>query len=170
MNNVTDFNPESASLTARLHSAINDRSNMRHLLVCLVGVLICVGVQMVQSASLTSRPSEQDSVLLGRHLAYLALSLSLCLGCVQHLCRMAAASVMASVCGTAVSADHPAGAWHRQSHQWSATLAAICGAFPAAFGTRKNRDAHPGGIDAGQIAEHIRIWIEDRSRNSACQF
>ena len=76
MNNVTDFNPESATLTARLRSAINDRSNMRHLLVCLVGVLICLGVQMVQSASLTSRPSEQDTVLLGRHLAYLALCLS----------------------------------------------------------------------------------------------
>ncbi len=76
MNNVTDFNPESASLATRLHSAMNDRSNMRHLLVCLVGVLICLGVQMVQSASLTSRPSEQDTVLLGRHLAYLALCLS----------------------------------------------------------------------------------------------
>ena len=76
MNNVTDFNPESTTLTARLRSAINDRSNMRHLLVCLVGVLICLGVQMVQSASLTSRPSEQDTVLLGRHLAYLALCLS----------------------------------------------------------------------------------------------
>ncbi len=76
MNIVTDFNPEPDTLTARLHSAIYDRTRMRHLLVCLVGVLICVGVQMVQSASLTSRPSEQDSVFLGRHLVYLALSLA----------------------------------------------------------------------------------------------
>ena len=76
MNNATDSKYESETLTARLRSAIHDRSNMQHLLVCLIGVLICVGVQMVQSASLTSRPSTQDSVLLGRHLAYLALSLS----------------------------------------------------------------------------------------------
>ncbi len=75
MNNATDFNPEPDTSTARLHSAIDDRTRMLHLLVCLVGVLICVGVQMVQSASLTSRPSEQDSVFLGRHLTYLALSL-----------------------------------------------------------------------------------------------
>jgi len=76
MNNAADFIPEPDTLTARLHSAINDRSSMRHLLICLVGVLICVGVQMVQSASLTSRPSEQDSVFLGRHLACLAVSLA----------------------------------------------------------------------------------------------
>ncbi len=76
MNNATDLNPESNALTARLRSAIMDRSSLRHLLVCLVGILICVGVQMVQSASLTSRPSEQDAVFLGRHLAYLALSLT----------------------------------------------------------------------------------------------
>ncbi len=76
MNNATDFNPERETLTARFRSAFNDCSSQRHLLVCLVGVLICVGVQMVQSASLTSRPSEQDSVFLGRHLAYLALSLA----------------------------------------------------------------------------------------------
>lgn len=76
MNNAADSNPEPETLTARFRSAITDRSSLRHLLVCLVGVLICVGVQMVQSASLTSRPSEQDSVFLGRHLAYLALSLA----------------------------------------------------------------------------------------------
>jgi cell division protein FtsW len=75
MNNAADFKSESDSLTTRLRSAMEVRSSTRHLLVCLVGVLICVGVQMVQSASLTSRPSEQDSVFLGRHLAYLALSL-----------------------------------------------------------------------------------------------
>ncbi len=75
MNNATDSKSESDSLTMRLRSAMDVSSSTRHLLVCLVGVLICVGVQMVQSASLTSRPSEQDSVFLGRHLAYLALSL-----------------------------------------------------------------------------------------------
>ncbi len=75
MNNARDSKHEPDSLTARLRSAIIDRSRTRHLLVCLAGVLICVGVQMVQSSSLTSRPSEQDSVFLGRHLAYLAFSL-----------------------------------------------------------------------------------------------
>jgi cell division protein FtsW len=75
MNNAADFKSESDSLATRLRLAMEVRSSTRHLLVCLVGVLICVGVQMVQSASLTSRPSEQDSVFLGRHLAYLALSL-----------------------------------------------------------------------------------------------
>ena len=76
MNNAADFNFESESLTGRMRSAMNDHSQTRHLLVCLIGILICVGVQMVQSASLTSRPSEQDSIFLGRHLVYLALSLA----------------------------------------------------------------------------------------------
>lgn len=76
MNNAADFKSESDSLAMQLCSSIEVRNRTRHLLVCLVGVLICVGVQMVQSASLTSRPSEQDSVFLGRHLAYLALSLA----------------------------------------------------------------------------------------------
>ena len=75
MNNAADFKSEPDSFTTRLSAAMEVRSNTRNLLACLVGVLICVGVQMVQSASLTSRPSEQDSVFLGRHLAYLALSL-----------------------------------------------------------------------------------------------
>lgn len=75
MNNVADSNSEPESFTSQLRVVMNDRSSTRRLLVCLVGILICVGVQMVQSASLTSRPSEQDSVFLGKHLAYLALSL-----------------------------------------------------------------------------------------------
>lgn len=75
MNNSPDFYPEPDTLTARLRAALHDRTRMQHLLVCLVGVLLSVGVQMVQSASLTSRPSEQDSVFLMRHLAYLALSM-----------------------------------------------------------------------------------------------
>jgi len=75
MNNAPDSFSEPDSLTSRLRSVVSDRSSLRHLLVCLVGILICVGVQMVQSASLTSRPSEQDAVFLGRHLACLALSL-----------------------------------------------------------------------------------------------
>jgi cell division protein FtsW len=86
MNNVTDFKPESANLTAGLHSVVSDPGRMQYLLVCLVGVLICLGVQMVQSASLTSRPSEQDTVLLGRHLSYLAVSL----GCAWVASRISA--------------------------------------------------------------------------------
>lgn len=75
MNNVADSDSEPDSLISPLQAVMIDRSSTRRLLVCLIGVLICVGVQMVQSASLTSRPSEQDSVFLGRHLAYLAFSL-----------------------------------------------------------------------------------------------
>ncbi len=75
MNNSSDFYSEPDPFPERPRAALNDRIRMQHLLVCLVGVLICLGVQMVQSASLTSRPSEQDSVFLGRHLAYLALAM-----------------------------------------------------------------------------------------------
>ena len=41
----------------------------------LIAVLLCVGVQMVHSASLTSRPSEQEATFLGKHLVYLAVAL-----------------------------------------------------------------------------------------------
>ncbi|MEN9556705.1 MAG: Cell division protein FtsW [Planctomycetota bacterium] len=37
-------------------------------------MLLCVGVQMVHSSSLTSRPSAQETVFLSRHLTWLALS------------------------------------------------------------------------------------------------
>ncbi|MFO0977780.1 MAG: putative peptidoglycan glycosyltransferase FtsW [Planctomycetaceae bacterium] len=54
---------------------IAERDNLGRLLAVLVGVLLCVGIQMVHSASLTSRPSEQETVFLSRHLLYLAFSL-----------------------------------------------------------------------------------------------
>lgn len=53
-----------------------ERDNLGRLLAVLVGVLLCVGIQMVHSASLTSRPSEQETVFLSRHLLYLGFSLS----------------------------------------------------------------------------------------------
>ncbi len=53
-----------------------DRANLRRLLMGLVAVLLCVGVQMVHSASLTSRPSEQEATFLGKHLAYLVVALT----------------------------------------------------------------------------------------------
>ncbi|MFN9822603.1 MAG: FtsW/RodA/SpoVE family cell cycle protein, partial [Planctomyces sp.] len=46
----------------------------RHLLVGVVAVLLCLGVQMVLSASLTSRPGDRESVFLGRHLTWLLVS------------------------------------------------------------------------------------------------
>lgn len=47
---------------------------MRRLFVGLICVLIGVGVQMVHSASLTSMPSQADTVFLSKHLIYLALA------------------------------------------------------------------------------------------------
>jgi len=84
MHNATeiyaDVNPGHA---ARL-DAVSERENLRRLLIGLVAVLICIGIQMVQSASLTSRPSERDSVFLGKHLGYLAVSL----GCAAIASRL----------------------------------------------------------------------------------
>jgi len=48
-----------------------DNRDMRGLFVGLVCVLLGVGVQMVQSASLTSMPSRADTVFLSKHLIYL---------------------------------------------------------------------------------------------------
>jgi cell division protein FtsW len=53
---------------------MGERDNLRRLMICLVAVLVCVGVQMVQSASLTSRPSEKELTYTTRHLTYLAVS------------------------------------------------------------------------------------------------
>ncbi|MBL8819126.1 MAG: FtsW/RodA/SpoVE family cell cycle protein [Planctomyces sp.] len=54
---------------------LRERADLRHLFAGLVCVLIAVGIQMVQSASLTSMPSESDRTFVSRHLAYLAISL-----------------------------------------------------------------------------------------------
>lgn len=47
---------------------------MRRLFIGLVCVLLGVGVQMVHSASLSSMPGQSETVFLGRHLLFLALS------------------------------------------------------------------------------------------------
>lgn len=47
---------------------------LEHLLAALTAVLLCVGVQMVQSASLTSRPSRLDELFLTRHLLWLSVA------------------------------------------------------------------------------------------------
>lgn len=60
----------------RMTELNSDRENLRRFLMALIAVLVCIGIQMVQSASLTSRPSEQDAVFLGRHLMWLAIGLS----------------------------------------------------------------------------------------------
>ena len=47
---------------------------MRRLFVGLICVLLGVGVQMVHSASLTLLPGQSETVFLGRHLLFLAIS------------------------------------------------------------------------------------------------
>jgi len=66
MDSVAEFHTGSSQTTA---------SATRHLLTGLVAILICLGVQMVLSASLTSRPGDRESLFLGRHLAWLLVSL-----------------------------------------------------------------------------------------------
>jgi cell division protein FtsW len=66
MDSVAEFRTGSSQTTA---------SGTRHLLTGLVAILICLGVQMVLSASLTSRPGDRESLFLGRHLAWLLVSL-----------------------------------------------------------------------------------------------
>lgn len=75
MNNVAENFSSEISLTAKRDSIQAERENLRRLMTGLIAILVCIGIQMVQSASLTSRPSEQDSVFLGKHLAYLFFSL-----------------------------------------------------------------------------------------------
>jgi cell division protein FtsW len=75
MSNISEF---SSSTISSSHAASNehaDRANLRRLLMGLIAVLLCVGVQMVHSASLTSRPSEQEATFLGKHLVYLAVAM-----------------------------------------------------------------------------------------------
>lgn len=61
---------------------------MRRLFVGLICVLTCVGVQMVHSASLTSMPSQADTVFLSKHLTWLALA---------ACCGLAASRIPASL-------------------------------------------------------------------------
>jgi len=55
--------------------AASQRS-VEHLLAAITAILLCVGVQMVQSASLTSRPSRQDELFLTRHLLWLSIAMT----------------------------------------------------------------------------------------------
>ncbi len=60
--------------TRRQHTDLaseREQRDMRGLFIGLVCVLLGVGVQMVQSASLTSMPSRTDTVFLSKHLLYL---------------------------------------------------------------------------------------------------
>ncbi len=75
MHNKAEFHPAENSLRISAIDQRSERDSLRRLLIGLVAVLVCIGIQMVQSASLTSRPSEQDSVFLGKHLGYLVISL-----------------------------------------------------------------------------------------------
>ncbi|MGV2337039.1 MAG UNVERIFIED_CONTAM: FtsW/RodA/SpoVE family cell cycle protein [Planctomycetaceae bacterium] len=68
-------NPESAVESgASLGLMPAAQRSLEHLLAALTAVLLCVGIQMVQSASLTSRPSRLDELFLGRHLSWLCVA------------------------------------------------------------------------------------------------
>jgi cell division protein FtsW len=68
-------NPESAVESgASLELMPAAQRSLEHLLAALTAVLLCVGIQMVQSASLTSRPSRLDELFLGRHLSWLCVA------------------------------------------------------------------------------------------------
>ncbi len=66
--------PETQLLTTGSHAVGTERESLRRLLAGLIAILLCVGVQMVHSASLTSRPRAQDAMFLGKHLSYLVLA------------------------------------------------------------------------------------------------
>ncbi len=66
MQSAAKFRNSEAARAESTHSA--------HFLAGLIAVLLCVGVQMVHSSSLTSRPSAQETIFLSRHLVWLALS------------------------------------------------------------------------------------------------
>ncbi|MCA9064910.1 MAG: FtsW/RodA/SpoVE family cell cycle protein, partial [Planctomycetaceae bacterium] len=51
--------------------------DLRRLFVGLTGILVAVGVQMVHSASLTSRPGEADTHFIVRHIMYLTVATGL---------------------------------------------------------------------------------------------
>jgi cell division protein FtsW len=59
---------------SRTDTSVSAAGGTGHLLAGLVAVLLCLGVQMVLSASLTSRPGDRESVFLGRHLTWLLVS------------------------------------------------------------------------------------------------
>jgi cell division protein FtsW len=75
MSNISEFSSSAISEGTTVNGDHTDRANLRRLLMGLIAVLLCVGVQMVHSASLTSRPSEQESTFLGKHLTYLCVAL-----------------------------------------------------------------------------------------------
>lgn len=58
----------------RIQTLQREQRDMRRLFVGLICILIGVGVQMVHSASLTSMPSQAETVFLSRHLIYLAFA------------------------------------------------------------------------------------------------
>lgn len=87
MHNIAESQSADFSFSETLLVAAAERDSLRRLLMALIAVLLCVGIQMVQSASLTSRPSEQDSLFLGKHLACLLFAL---------LCAFAASRVNAA--------------------------------------------------------------------------
>ena len=66
--------PEFHSVHDQLSMLKRDQRDMRRLFVGLICILLGVGVQMVHSASLTSMPSQDETVFLSKHLIYLALA------------------------------------------------------------------------------------------------
>ena len=56
------------------NTLVREQRDMRRLFVGLICVLSGVGIQMVHSASLTSMPSQAETIFLSKHLAYLTLA------------------------------------------------------------------------------------------------
>jgi len=73
VNGIEETSP--ANALAGEFAVAAERDSLRRLLAGLIAVLLCVGVQMVHSASLTSRPGAQDAMFTGKHLGYLMFSL-----------------------------------------------------------------------------------------------
>jgi cell division protein FtsW len=77
MDSVKFANPEPAlgmSPSFAAESSSDSGRSREHLLAALTAILLCVGVQMVQSASLTSRPSRLDEFFLTRHLMWIGVA------------------------------------------------------------------------------------------------
>jgi cell division protein FtsW len=66
-----------------------ERADLRHLFCGLICILVATGIQMVHSASLTSRPGQSDTAFLSRHLTWLALA-----GCCAYLASRMDAAIL----------------------------------------------------------------------------
>lgn len=76
----------SAAIRLSESSSPSSISHARDLFLLLIACLLCLGIVMVYSASMTSRPSDQEQIYLSRHLTYLMIAL-LSAGLIVHTKR-----------------------------------------------------------------------------------